>query len=142
MSDNVRPSGVETAVASRYKGEERPHPSRWTIQPKELTYSPRVTKAEIKRRGLDDTRERLRLQREETRQQRIRIRRDVPDSPIILEATGYDVNATIYHVEPATAGLHISVEDFEQLSKSTGPDEISSGAKTLDESSFHGRAIL
>ena len=52
-------SGVGTAVASRYEGEERPRPSRWTIQPKESTYSPRVTRAEMTRRGLDDTRERI-----------------------------------------------------------------------------------
>ena len=63
-------SGVGTAVASRY--EEGSH-SRWAIQPREPTLSPRITKAKSKFRDLNVTRERLRLQQKEAQQQRIRI---------------------------------------------------------------------
>ena len=117
-------SGVGTTVASRYQGEEPRQPSLWSIPPQGSTYSPRITRAESKRRELNDTREKLRLQREDARQQRIRIRRDVPDAPIILEATGYDVDATIYHGEPTAAeGFHISVEDVEPHENTVSTDE-------------------
>ena len=100
----------------------------------ETHFSPRVTRAQSKLRQLNDTREHFRLQQKESRLQRIQISREEPGSTVILEATGFDIDATIFHVEPVATDLRISVENVEQLSIPTVPEEKSSGTEPLDDS--------
>ena len=122
-------SGVGTAVTSFTKKKKAIAIGQ--SNQRILRCPQRVTRAKSKCQGLDDTREHIRLQHKEARQQHIRIRREEAGSPVILEATGFDVEATIFHVEPVATDLHICIEDIEQLYIPTIPEEKSSGSGPL-----------